>query len=68
MNRLNQYQPSSLFPGIDQDNRILNFLRSLPHLQFTNTGLFNICKRFGLTMNELEEFIDRIMNEHKICR
>lgn len=45
--------------------RVNLFLKALPHLEFTETGLKNICNRFGITQDELGQMIQVFKKELK---
>ena len=53
----------SLFPELDNREKILNHLRRLPHLQLSETGMHILCKIWGLSVGELEEFIGQVVAE-----
>jgi hypothetical protein len=46
----------------DKDTKILSFLRAVPHLEFTSTGINNIAKRFGVMPEHLFILIDFVRN------
>lgn len=48
----------SLFE-VSKDTKIRHFLKAVPYLDFTPTGLTNIAKRFSITVSELQEHIDK---------
>lgn len=40
--------------------QIHHFLRALPHLELSKTGINNVSKRFGLTIRQLNQIIDEV--------
>ena len=40
--------------------QIHHFLKALPHLEFSEKGLNNISKRFGISTDELKQIIDEV--------
>jgi hypothetical protein len=47
----------SLFPQSKDTKKLTHFLKAVPYLTFSDTGLKNIASRFGLTLEELKERI-----------
>ena len=49
---------STYFLDSNKDTKIIYFLKAVPHLEFTATGINNISKRFGITPEHLSLLID----------
>lgn len=41
-----------------KDNKISNFLKRLPHLYLSDTGIKNVAKRFSITDKQLNQIIN----------
>ncbi|RDC64613.1 hypothetical protein [Adhaeribacter pallidiroseus] len=44
--------------------KLQSFLKAVPYLTFSDTGLKNIAGRFGITLEELKEHIANFENEN----
>lgn len=50
------------------DERVFIFLKATPHLEFSETGLQNIAKRFGITVERLLVMIDAYGKKQKTVK
>jgi len=59
--RSNEYHEAK-----DREIRIARLKKALPHLEFTETGLKNLCSRFKISMEELDSVLKNIQqSKHK---
>ena len=52
--------PGNSLTSQDKDKKILSFLKAVPHLEFTSTGINNIARRFSVTPEHLFVLIDLV--------
>jgi hypothetical protein len=45
------------------DTKIISYLKKLPHLEFSATGINNIVNRFGITPEQLAALVDLLRNK-----
>ena len=45
-----------------KDNKISNFLKHLPHLYLSDTGLKNVANRFCISIEQLHQVIDHLQS------
>jgi len=55
----------SLFPDQDNEMKIIKFLKALPHLEFTDNGLSNVCKRLSISREQLDQYIDKVKQDQE---
>lgn len=59
-------QMNDIIPGNTSETRIMQFLKAVPHLEFSEKGIENICKRFEITKEELRERIQSVNNINQL--
>ena len=52
------HTPANLFKEQHKDKQINHFLQAVPFLSFSDKGLANIAKRFGITVDQLKAKIE----------
>lgn len=58
---MNKIHPSHYY-NESKDKKIKHFLKAVPHLEFSEKGLFNIAKKFDISIEKLKEQIEEFRN------